>query len=266
MASTRPAASARYLKLAALILLASLLMPHPGRAGEPSPSTTLTADQKCIAMVTYAEAGGEGELGRRAVIQVIRNRMDDPRFAKSACDVVRAPGEFQPVTMSKRLRDALANPAKADMASALADFGVDRTALDEIARLVALGPNGVASAGPTSPDSTDGALFFVNPHLMDPAKCSWFAKLKRTAAIGGHVFMTSYAPGESSTGPALDCSQVAKDWAAFQKANPIRARGKRHPINPDWLVPIDRSVIAEGGTCSTGTYDPETRTYQKGDC
>jgi hypothetical protein len=252
-----------FLSLAALCLLSQAAW---------SAGVALSPDQKCIAMVTYAEAAGEGEGGQRAVIQVIRNRMNDPRFAKSGCEVVRAPGEFQPVTMSKRLRDALATPETADMASALADFGVDRAVLMQVSRLVAAGPDRVASTKSVpAVDATEGALFFVNPRLMDPSKCAWFAKLKRTASIGGHVFMTSYGPDEPNMGPALDCAQVAKDWAAFQKANPMRAtaalRGrKRRAVNPAWIVPVDHSVMAEGGSCSTGTYDAGTRTYRRGNC
>ena len=33
---------------------------------------------------------------------------------------------------------------------------------------------------------------------MDPARCPWFAALKRTAQIGSHVFMTHYREGETA--------------------------------------------------------------------
>lgn len=252
-------------------LLLALFLPFAARAAGPATATvgtSLTPDQKCIAMVAYAEAAGEGERGLRAVIQVIRNRMSDSRFGRSGCDVVKSPGEFQPVGMSPRLRAALDHPANADMAAALADFGVDRDVLARTARLVAAGPDQVASTGTGGADVTAGALFFVNPRLMDPAKCPWFAKLKRTTAIGGHVFMTDYGPDEARGGPALDCAQVARDWAAYQKtaATTSRPSRKRRSINPDWIVPVDHSALAAGGTCSTGTYDPQTRTYSKGDC
>ena len=60
---------------------------------------------------------------------------------------------------------------------------------------------------PPRRDPTGGALYFVNPDLMDPEHCPWFAALKRTARIGGHVFMTHYRPGEPPGPPALDCGQ-----------------------------------------------------------
>ena len=43
---------------------------------------------------------------------------------------------------------------------------------------------------------------------MNPELCPWFAGLKRTTAIGGHVFMTHYRDGEPVGPPALDCSRA----------------------------------------------------------
>ena len=161
----------------------------------------------------------KGLPGSRRVVQVIRNRMADGRFPNDACAVVRAPGEFQPVSDSAKLRLALLDPAKHDMAAALADFGApDRAVLDEALRLAS--PGGLPSG-----DATSGALYFVNPRFMEPAKCPWFADLKRTGEIGQHVFMTHYRPGESKAGPALDCAAVKKWWAAFVSTQ--AAKGKR---------------------------------------
>ena len=49
---------------------------------------------------------------------------------------------------------------------------------------------------------------------MDPERCPWFAALKRTAVIGGHVFMTEYRPGEAPGAPALDCATAGRLSAA----------------------------------------------------
>ena len=62
---------------------------------------------------------------------------------------------------------------------------------------------------------TGGAIFFVNPYVMDPANCPWFSRLKRTATIGAHVFMTHYGDGEERQGPAIDCATAGagfKSW------------------------------------------------------
>jgi Cell Wall Hydrolase len=161
-----------------------------------------------------------------------------------------AAGEFQPVSQSARLRRALAAPLKNEPAAALRDFGaLDRAALEEamkLARSPALMPD----------DPTGGALYFVNPRLMEPAKCPWFAALKRTREIGGHVFMTHYGQDEATGEPALDCEQVARDYAAWLKS-PRRKR-----INPAWLVEVEKSPLAGGTPCRVGSYDARTRTYQ----
>ena len=229
-----------------------------GSAG-PRPAATLDAATRCMAMVAYAEAAGEGVEGLAAVIRVIRNRMVDARFPKDACDVVRAAGEFQPVGDSARLRQALAAPEAQDMAAALVDFGpVDTAVLAEAVRLAQ------SSSLAPGADPTGGALYFVNPRFMEPAKCPWFADLKRTGEIGQHVFMTHYEEGDAAAGPALDCAQVRQYWAAFVKDQAARGKrvGKRR-VNPAWLVKVDPSGLATGKSCQVGTYDPTTRTYSR---
>jgi Cell Wall Hydrolase len=186
---------------------------------------------------------------------VIRNRVADPRFPKSACAVVRAAGEFQPVGESRRLRLALNAPERADPAMALADFGpVDHVAFTQALELAA--ENAGPGAGPGN-----GALYFVNPRFMEPGKCPWFAALKRTGELGRHVFMTHYAEGEAADGPALDCAQVRRDYALWLKAGGAKRKGGRRAINPAWIVEVEKSPLAGGGSCRVGSYDPRTRSY-----
>lgn len=246
------------LALAPLVAaLAASADPPPAQpAAQPADRATA-----CIAAVAYAEAAGEGSAGIAAVVRVVRNRMTDPRFPKDACAVVTSPGEFQPVGDSRRLRAALTAPGVPDLVPALQDFGpVDQAILALAVRLA-----GTDQAAATPADPTGGALYFVNPRFMEPAKCPWFAALERTAAIGGHVFMTHYDQGEAARGPALDCAQVQKDWAAYLAASKGRRRVGRR-INPAWLVPVDRSALAAGARCTAGTYDPVTRTYARAGC
>jgi spore germination cell wall hydrolase CwlJ-like protein len=246
-------------EMAALPAAAPATVPASGETAGPKPAPTLDAGTRCMAMVAYAEAAGEGAAGLAAVVQVIRNRVADGRFPKGPCDVVRAPGEFQPVGDSARLRRALLAPEAQDMATALADFApVDTAVLAEAVRLAQ------KDASPADPDPTGGALYFVNPRFMEPAKCPWFADLKRTREIGQHVFMDHYDAGESKGDPALDCAEVKQHWAAFVKAQ--GARGKRvgrRRINPAWLVEVAPSGLASGNRCQVGTYDPATRTYAR---
>jgi hypothetical protein len=153
--------------------------------------------QRCLAMIAYAEAAGEGDAGMAAVIRVVRNRIADGRFPDAACAVVAQKGQFQPVSMSPALAAALADPAL-DAARAL------RVDTEEERRVL---QRALALAGkPDDADPTGGAIFFVNPYVMDPANCPWFARLKKTATIGAHVFLTHYRPDEVAAGPAIDCA------------------------------------------------------------
>jgi N-acetylmuramoyl-L-alanine amidase len=49
---------------------------------------------ECIAKVVIHEAGNQSYRGKLAVAQVIINRINDPRFPKTACAVVKQRGQF----------------------------------------------------------------------------------------------------------------------------------------------------------------------------
>jgi spore germination cell wall hydrolase CwlJ-like protein len=170
----------------------------------PAHAATDDRQRRCLTLVAYAEAANEGALGMLAVMRVIRNRMTHPLFAGDACGVALQRRQFQPVSENANLRRALLSPETASLATAAnAQSPKERLRLIEAWRLAA-----VADVWPAT-DPTGGALYFVNPLLMDVDKCPWFARLKRTAHIGQHVFMTHYTPGERLGPPALNCSQVA---------------------------------------------------------
>jgi hypothetical protein len=148
---------------------------------------------RCLAMVAYAEAAVDGLPGMTAVMRVVRNRMADPRFPGDACSVIAQSGQFQPVTQSVVLRRVAMDPEGYSIPQVLGVRSLAaRRQLATAHRLA-------------GPDPTGGALYFVNPALMDPARCPWFATLKRTARIGSHVFMTHYRKGEPVGEPAHDC-------------------------------------------------------------
>ena len=88
-----------------------------GRGGVPAilggPAGAAEAqdrERRCLTMIAYAEAGGEGSAGMLAVMKVVRNRIADPSFADDACSVALEPGQFQPVAERPALRRALASP------------------------------------------------------------------------------------------------------------------------------------------------------------
>ena len=174
-------------------------------------------ERRCLAMIAYAEAAA----GMLAVMKVVHNRIAHPSFADDACAVTLEPGQFQPVAERPALRRALAQPEAGSLVEALgATSRTARLRLVEAWRLA-----GAVAIWPAR-DPTRGALYFVNPRLMDPAKCPWFAGLKRTAIIGEHVFMTHYAGGEWRGRPALDCAVAGRGYArvATRAATPTMIR------------------------------------------
>jgi spore germination cell wall hydrolase CwlJ-like protein len=48
----------------------------------------------CIAVAVYFEARGESMLGQRAVAEVILNRVADPRWPETACEVIKQKNQF----------------------------------------------------------------------------------------------------------------------------------------------------------------------------
>jgi spore germination cell wall hydrolase CwlJ-like protein len=180
-----------------------------GIAGLDARAGTMTdRDRRCLAMIAYAEAASEGSLGMLAVMRVVHNRIRDRRFPDDACGVALQAGQFQPVGERPGLRAALHRPEQASMAEA-----VGATSREARLRLVQAWRLAAVAAGWPVRDPTRGALYFVNPRLMDPGRCPWFAQLKRSAAIGEHVFMTHYAPGERRGPRALDCAEAGKGRA-----------------------------------------------------
>jgi N-acetylmuramoyl-L-alanine amidase len=166
---------------------------------------TTDRDRRCLAMIAYAEAAGEGSLGMLAVMRVVHNRIRHPGFPDDACAVALEPGQFQPVSERPGLRAALRRPDQTNIAEAVgASSREARLRLVQAWRLAA-----VAAVWP-SRDPTGGALYFVNPRLMDAGRCPWFAQLKRSAIIGEHVFMSHYAPTEKRGPRALDCAVAGK--------------------------------------------------------
>lgn len=160
--------------------------------GLGQPANATTPEQQCLAVIAVLEAGGEGRQGMAAVLDVVRNRMADDRFPRDACAVIRQKGQFQPVGEWPKLARLLKEPKQLNARQLL---GASQT-LDAAFALL---------AAPKGQSPTGGALYFLNPRLMDKSYCPWFAKLKRTKRIGEHIFMTEYNPGEPKLGPALDC-------------------------------------------------------------
>lgn len=155
-----------------------------------------------MALIAYTEAAVDGPDGMAAVIQVVRNRMADPRFRRDACAVIAELAQFQPIAQSAVLQKVVLDPEAYNIPQVLGLRSPATRRLLALAHELALAPI-------RGRDPTGGALYFVNPALMAPKPCPWFAALKRTVRIGSHVFMTDYRPGEPRGVPALDCSSAS---------------------------------------------------------
>ena len=167
----------------------------------PATAALSGAEVRCLALVAYTEAAVDGVPGMTAVIQVVRNRMADPRYPDDACAVILEVAQFQPIQQSDVLQKVARDPEGYSLPQIL---GL-RTA--ESRKLLATAHR-LARAEPGGPDPTGGALFFVNPDYMNPGLCPWFAGLRRTAVIGGHVFLTDRGANDPTQPPALDCSRA----------------------------------------------------------
>ena len=184
--------------------LSFLLLGLLAGAGVARADTSVSdREARCLAMIAFAEAASEGRAGMAAVIRVVRNRKGHPAFPGDACAVALQDRQFQPVSESPALKRALADPSSVDIDRFFGSSKSDRAAMATARKL---------ASSPSREDPTDGALYFVNPRFMDPRHCPWFATLKRTAEIGGHVFMTHYGSDEPRGGPALDCATAGRDF------------------------------------------------------
>jgi hypothetical protein len=215
---------ARLLRRLSFVLLAlHTVLPARGAAGDVLDDR----QRRCLTMIAYAEAASEGPAGMAAVMRVVRNRLAHPSFPKDICAVALQDGQFQPVSERPALRRALTAPEGQNLSQVLgATSRAARLTLVQAWRLA------VAAEWLAPRDPTGGALYFVNPHLMDPGKCPWFAGLKRTAAIGQHVFMTHYAPGEPRGAPALDCALAGKGRGGSARVAAAEAHGLFDPRGP----------------------------------
>lgn len=123
-----------------------------------------SAEMDVLYRIVQAEAGGEDEMGKKMVADVIINRVLDEKFPDTITEVVfqknhgsvqfspTKDGRFQSVSVSEETMEA-----------------VDEALIEE--------------------DYTNGALFFVATSKASKDKVSWFEnKLVNKGTHGGHTF------------------------------------------------------------------------------
>jgi len=119
----------------------------------------------CIAMAVYFEARGESTVGQRAVAEVIMNRVSDPRWPSSACEVVKQSRQFSFYKAGKKYKT---DPSLYVQAEAVARGAMGGDTLNT------------------------GALYYHSTKVRPV----WRHKLEVLGTIGSHVFYTdkSLAP------------------------------------------------------------------------
>ncbi len=141
-----------------------LIMPEAGslaqlvREVRAAPGVEFDPQMACLASAVYFESKGEPLDGQLAVAQVIVNRVEDGRFGRDICAVVKAPRQFSFVRGGSM-------PAPSNMAQW------------QTAKAVAL----IAMSGSwpeVVPDATHFHATRVSP--------GW--RLRRVAQVGSHVF------------------------------------------------------------------------------
>lgn len=148
------------------------------------PSNVDPEEAFCLAKNIYYESSGESIQGQFAVAFATLNRVKDPRYPDSVCEVIK-----QTVTIKSTNRKICAfswycEPEKRKMEIPLKnrDGSINQAAVDkfQIASLVAI----TALSG-AAKDTTRGATHFHNPQQSDP---SWKYNLQKTLSLGNHDF------------------------------------------------------------------------------
>lgn len=151
--------------------LAPLTSPRPQQRPTLAPLTSIRprakpeqfrvpvdpAERECLASTVYHEARGESLLGQMAVAEVVVNRVADPDYPDTVCEVVDQPGQFSPAI-------GLVAPTEPESWA--------------VAKVVAL-----ATLQGWAPSQVPGAVMFHSG-----AEPSWADDFRLTAVIDGHRF------------------------------------------------------------------------------
>jgi spore germination cell wall hydrolase CwlJ-like protein len=138
----------------------------------------------CLAKNVYYESKGEDIRGQYAVASVTLNRVNDPRFPRTICEVVKQS------TLDRITRRLICqfswycdeNKSGKDITFKNKDGSVNQASIDQFqtASIVAIS----VLSGKVK-DNTHGATHFHNYNISDP---SWNDTLKRTVRLGNHDF------------------------------------------------------------------------------
>lgn len=144
---------------------------------QPLPASVFAAaEQKCLATAIYFEARGEELRGQAAVAQVILNRVRNPAYPASVCDVV-----YQNESWLNKCQFSFA-------CDGVPDLITDRRAY-RLAKDVAMAVTGGKIFLPEVASSTHYNATYVSPH--------WARSMERMTQIGSHIFYRTFGGGWS---------------------------------------------------------------------
>ncbi len=152
--------------------LFGLVAATTANAGDATP--IIDREIECLALTIYFEARGESSAGQVAVGHVVMNRVDNQRYPRQICNVVRQGGEWP----KNRCQFSWWCDGQSDSPKDIAAWKDSMT----VARLVFWGLSG---------DPTAGALYY-HADYVEPY---WSKLLGAGEKIGAHIF---YANGDTT--------------------------------------------------------------------
>jgi N-acetylmuramoyl-L-alanine amidase len=131
----------------------------------------ITPAMMCVAMAVYFEARGEPTAGQIAVAQVIRNRIEDPRYPDNACDVVKQGYYWNGVPIRNKCQFS---------------FYCDGRSDDPKNKQAWFNSLYIAHLSGFVPDTTDGATHYHSTKVFP----QWAYNGEITTKISKHIFYT----------------------------------------------------------------------------
>jgi spore germination cell wall hydrolase CwlJ-like protein len=145
------------------------------------PKTINYDEAYCMAQNIYYEAKSEDVRGQYAVAHATLNRVNDPRFPKTVCEVVKQVGKTP--SGKKACAFSWYCDGKSDEVPVRKQNGEPNKVVEkqfETASKIA-----ILTLSGKSEDNTNGATHFHNPYISKP---QWIHNLTRTLRIGNHDF------------------------------------------------------------------------------
>lgn len=201
--------------------VAAMGVPAHSQSYQPAPVEDRTRAAECLTLAVAYEAGYESTEGQQAVAEVILNRVRNPSFPKTVCDVVFA--------------------GSTRRTGCQFSFTCDGSLYRRLPGRVMLAARTVAedALGGRIPSRVPGATHYhadyVNPY--------WAPTLVRVAKIGAHIFYHPTGANAAGTPGAVPLPAMAGPAIAATGSTP----GNPPPFAPWGLTPSGIASPQQGG-------------------